>query len=224
MSDPAQSAGSSTVKPRVAWVANKQNADRIYVAELLVHASGLIAIAVLAVLAVRALPTPSQVNTCASASHVNDWVGYGLAACAFGGALLGRGIGLLRRRLRSELALTTPDPPLAPAEAGHESKRVSLGRRVLGLHLTHRAQGPINTGSVFELAAGIFLVVAALVLGYETWSVANGWSPPPVTSYVRCAAYYHPFISAGTVATIGFVLSSWLWYPPRKSPVPGLGA
>ena len=192
----------------------KRSANRFYVAELLLHAAGLIAIAVLAVLAVMALPAPSQVDACANSTRVDDLVGYGLAGWAIGGFLVGRGSGMLRQFLRSGLPANTPGSQLTTAQAGRRGARAL--RSALGLDRENRTQQTMNASAVFEFALAIFLVVAALVLGYETYSIVNHWSPPPVTSYVRCAAHYHPWISAGTVAGIGYVLSNWIWYPTKK--------
>jgi hypothetical protein len=58
-----------------------------------------------------------------------------------------------------------------------------------------------------------FLVVATLLLGYETWAEMNFSSPPPITSYVRCAAYYHTIVAPLTAGGVGLLLGNWLWYP-----------
>ncbi len=70
-------------------------------------------------------------------------------------------------------------------------------------------------GLVLDLALVIFLILAALLLGYETWAVANGGHPPPITSYVRCAAYHQLPLAAATAAAVGFIVSNWLWFPTR---------
>ena len=60
-----------------------------------------------------------------------------------------------------------------------------------------------------------FLVVAAGLLGYETWAVLNFGHPPPITSYVRCAAFHHTVVAPLTAGGVGLLLGSWLWYPTR---------
>lgn len=66
-----------------------------------------------------------------------------------------------------------------------------------------------------NVALVVFLATAALLLGYETWAVANGGNPPPITSYVRCAAYHQFFVSAILAGGVGFILSNWLWFPSK---------
>jgi hypothetical protein len=82
-----------------------------------------------------------------------------------------------------------------------------------GLHGQGRAQP--KPGVVLDLAFVLFLALAAVLLGYETWSLANGGHPPPITSYVRCAAYHQFLVAAGTASTIGFMVSNWLWFPSK---------
>jgi hypothetical protein len=61
----------------------------------------------------------------------------------------------------------------------------------------------------------VFLVLSTALLGYETWSVLNFYFPPPITWYVRCSAYYHPIVAPLAAGGIGFLLTSWFWYPTR---------
>lgn len=68
---------------------------------------------------------------------------------------------------------------------------------------------------LLNLALIAFLAAAALLLGYETWAIANGGSPPPITSYVRCAAYHQFFVSSVLAGGVGFILSNWLWFPSK---------
>src|SRR5258708_13786712 len=80
-----------------------------------------------------------------------------------------------------------------------------------GLNVAAPAKSSTGLGILLVL----FLAVAALLLGYETWSVANGSVPPPVTSYVRCAAYHQFPLPAAPAAPLGFMLSTWLWFPSK---------
>jgi len=86
-------------------------------------------------------------------------------------------------------------------------------------HVREGVHGPARhrpqSGVILEGGLVIFLVVAAVLLGYETWSFANGGNPPPITSYVRCAAYHEFVLASLTASGIGFMLSSWLWFPTR---------
>jgi hypothetical protein len=74
---------------------------------------------------------------------------------------------------------------------------------------------PPQPAVILNVALVIFVVVAAVLLGYETWSLANGSNPPPITGYVRCAAYHQLFLASLTTASIGFIVSNWLWFPTK---------
>jgi hypothetical protein len=82
-----------------------------------------------------------------------------------------------------------------------------------GIHSSNRP-APHPT-AVLDVAFVLFLAVTAVLLGYETWSLANGGHPPPITSYVRCAAYHQLPLAAITAGSIGFMVSSWLWFPSK---------
>ena len=82
-----------------------------------------------------------------------------------------------------------------------------------GIH-SHNTPTP-GPSPVLDVAFVLFLAGAALLLGYETWSLAHGGNPPPITSYVRCAAYHQFPLAAITAGSIGFMVSSWLWFPSR---------
>lgn len=81
--------------------------------------------------------------------------------------------------------------------------------------LARRAQG---ADPVVGLMLAIFLVAATLLLGYETFALGHGGDPPPITSYVRCAAADQPWISAIAAAIISLFLGNWIWYPTKKRP------
>jgi hypothetical protein len=61
----------------------------------------------------------------------------------------------------------------------------------------------------------LFLVTATALLIYETWALAHNNNPPPITSYVRCAAYWQPLWAPVTALFTGFLLTNWLWYPTK---------
>jgi hypothetical protein len=64
-----------------------------------------------------------------------------------------------------------------------------------------------------------FLVLATLLLGYETFAVFHpSGDPPPITSYVRCAAADNPRVSELAAFVIGLLLGNWIWYPSKKHP------
>jgi hypothetical protein len=66
-------------------------------------------------------------------------------------------------------------------------------------------------GPLFGLAFAGLLVLATLLLIYET--VATNGGPPPITSYVRCAFGTQLQIALPVTFGVGFMFSSWLWYP-----------
>jgi len=58
-----------------------------------------------------------------------------------------------------------------------------------------------------------FLVLAALLLGYETYALVNSASAPPITEYVRCAAATSPTLTAVAAFAVALLIGNWLWYP-----------
>ncbi len=80
-----------------------------------------------------------------------------------------------------------------------------------------RGVSPPATPSLWlQGAFALFLVLSAVLLGYETWSLGHAGGVPPITTYVRCAALFGYSIPAA-VATfqIGVMVGNWLWYPTR---------
>lgn len=82
--------------------------------------------------------------------------------------------------------------------------------------LTRLATGP---EAIVGVGLAIFLGFATFLLGYETFSVYQpSGDPPPITSYVRCAAADNPWVSALAAAILGVMLGNWIWYPSTKRP------
>ncbi|MEP6753193.1 MAG: hypothetical protein ABI959_10655 [Candidatus Dormiibacterota bacterium] len=67
----------------------------------------------------------------------------------------------------------------------------------------------VQAGLVF------FLLLGAVLLGYETIALADTGDHAPITYYIRCAyAVEKPATIAGVVA-VSFILGHWLWSPQR---------
>ena len=78
---------------------------------------------------------------------------------------------------------------------------------------------PVGLVQAFLL---LFLVGTTLLLAYETFAVFQpSGNPPPITTYVRCAAAAGGWISALAAALVGLLLGSWLWYPTEEKPWQG---
>lgn len=61
----------------------------------------------------------------------------------------------------------------------------------------------------------LFLLLGAVLLGYETIALADTGDHAPITYYIRCAfAVEKPATIAGVVA-VSFILGHWLWSPRR---------
>lgn len=92
---------------------------------------------------------------------------------------------------------------------------VAYVRYQVRLELNNGQHGKASVTPLVNVGVFAFLVIATALLLYETWAVANFSHPPPITSYVRCAAYYHQIVAPLTAAGIGFLVSNWFWYPTR---------
>ena len=67
----------------------------------------------------------------------------------------------------------------------------------------------VQAGLVF------FLLLGAVLLGYETIALADTADHAPITYYIRCAyAVEKPATIAGVMA-VSFILGHWLWSPRR---------
>jgi len=79
----------------------------------------------------------------------------------------------------------------------------------------------IRTGGLLQMCLALFLTGVACVIAYETYALLMNGNPPPITSYVRCAAADHAFLPerlAGLPADVaaflvGLLIGNWLWYP-----------
>lgn len=61
----------------------------------------------------------------------------------------------------------------------------------------------------------IFLLLGAVLLGYETLALGDTDTHAPITFYIRCSyAVDKPATIAGVVA-VSFILGHWLWSPRR---------
>ena len=61
----------------------------------------------------------------------------------------------------------------------------------------------------------IFLLLGAVLLGYETVALGDTSHHAPITYYIRCAyAIEKPATFAGVLA-VSFILGHWLWSPRR---------
>jgi len=61
----------------------------------------------------------------------------------------------------------------------------------------------------------IFLLLGAVLLGYETMALGDTGQHAPITYYIRCSyAVERPATFAGVMA-VSFILGHWLWSPRR---------
>ena len=61
----------------------------------------------------------------------------------------------------------------------------------------------------------VFLLLGAVLLGYETIALGDASQHAPITYYIRCAyAVEKPATIAGVVV-VSFILGHWLWSPRR---------
>lgn len=169
--------------PSVAATKIQANALQLRRVELVVHLLGFVAVGALFVFGVRAIIAADPV-ACTKHDQMTSTPGYVLAAFTAGGFFAGRLIAWFRLHVR-------------------------IGIR----NLKKQKTPPPWLGLLLNVALVTFLVVASLLLGYETWSLANGGVPPPITSYVRCAAFHQLLLAIATSTGIGFIVSNWIWFP-----------
>lgn len=154
----------------------RQNARVVIRVEIVLHAIGLIALAILFWIAITNAPTTASViQACANKVDWGPTRGTLLLVAGILGPVAGRLVGWIRFHARGGPNITPPP------------------------------------GILFNLAFTVLLVLAKLLLVYET--VATNGGPPPITSYVRCAFGTQLQIAFPVTFGIGFMLSSWLWYP-----------
>lgn len=73
----------------------------------------------------------------------------------------------------------------------------------------------VRTDGFLQGGLAFFLIMAAVLLGYETYAVSSFSNVPPITEYIRCAAGTEPWLSGLGTAAITILLGNWLWYPNR---------
>jgi hypothetical protein len=92
---------------------------------------------------------------------------------------------------------------------------VAMARKWIDDSPAVRDSDVVRTGGALQAVLAAFLILAAALLGYETYALANSANAPPITSYVRCAAAYSPSLSAIAGFFVSMLLGNWLWYPTR---------
>jgi fructose-specific phosphotransferase system IIC component len=61
----------------------------------------------------------------------------------------------------------------------------------------------------------VFLLLGAVLLGYETIALGDSSKHAPITFYIRCSyAVEKPATFVGAVV-VSFILGHWLWSPRR---------
>jgi len=117
-------------------------------------------------------------------------------------------------------------PPASDSPIGVELAVVSLAGfglgRLLALARKWTNQAPpvadidtVRTGGPLQGALAGFLIMAAVLLAYQTYALAHTAQAPPITEYVRCAAVHYPALTAVAAAAVSLLLGNWLWYPTR---------
>jgi len=60
----------------------------------------------------------------------------------------------------------------------------------------------------------IFLLLGAVLLGYETVALGGG-GHAPITYYIRCSYAVEKPATIAAVLAVSFILGHWLWSPRR---------
>lgn len=111
------------------------------------------------------------------------------------------------------------------AEVGACIVLFSLGGWVANLRLLAPERLPAaGTGShrlrtAIVLQAGLvaFLLLAAVLLWYETFALDNFARYWPITFYVRCANHIAGVPTLGAAAALSFLFGHWFWPPAGRS-------
>jgi hypothetical protein len=102
------------------------------------------------------------------------------------------------------------------ALAGFGSGRlVAMARKWIRQAPPVRDTDVVRTGGALQAVLAAFLIVTAVLLGYETYALAHYASAPPITEYIRCAAANSPDLTAVGGFAVCLLLGNWLWYPTR---------
>lgn len=94
-------------------------------------------------------------------------------------------------------------------------RAVANGRKWIHQAPTVSDSKVVRTSGFLQGILALFLIMAAVLLGYETYAVSNFSNVPPITEYIRCAAGTQPWLSGLGTAAITVLLGNWLWYPTR---------
>jgi hypothetical protein len=114
-----------------------------------------------------------------------------------------------------------PNSPIGPFLALIAVSGFAVGRAVANARKwIHQAPAVsdskvVRTDGFLQGGLAVFLLLAAVLLGYETFAVSGFSNVPPITEYVRCAAGTEPWLSGIGTAAISILLGNWLWYPTR---------
>jgi hypothetical protein len=61
----------------------------------------------------------------------------------------------------------------------------------------------------------IFLLLGAVLLGYETVALGDTGAHAPITFYIRCSYAVEKPATIAAVLAVSFILGHWLWSPRR---------
>jgi hypothetical protein len=61
----------------------------------------------------------------------------------------------------------------------------------------------------------IFLLLGAVLLGYETMALGGTSEHAPITFYIRCSYAVEKPATIAAVLAVSFILGHWLWSPRR---------
>jgi hypothetical protein len=85
------------------------------------------------------------------------------------------------------------------------------GRWLEGREPGNRREGGRTVRVMVQLGLLAFLGIAAGLLSYETWAVADPVRDWPITWYMRCYAHLQPGWTALGAAGFCFLIGEWLW-------------
>jgi hypothetical protein len=61
----------------------------------------------------------------------------------------------------------------------------------------------------------VFLLLGAILLGYETIALGDTSAHAPITYYIRCSYVVEKPATIAGVLVVSFVLGHWFWSPRR---------
>lgn len=78
-----------------------------------------------------------------------------------------------------------------------------------------------NPAMWIQIGLVLFLLLGAVLLGYETIALGDTSEHAPITYYIRCSyAVEKPATFIGALV-VSFILGHWLWSPRRGMTPPG---